>query len=76
MVFILFYNMVLILIYFIFLKNNYLLNRISELKYLCDSEEDSHISLESFKGMFLFIETIGNISKPSSFTVSESGFFY
>jgi hypothetical protein len=58
------------------LRNNYLLNRISELKDLCDSEEDSHISLESCKGMFLFIETIGNISKPSSLTVTESRFFY
>jgi hypothetical protein len=32
--------------------------------------------LESFKGIFSFIETIGNISKPSSLTVTESRFFY
>ena len=58
------------------LKADYLFNRIRELKELCDSEEDYDISLESLKSMFLFVGTIGNISKPSSITVSESGLFY
>lgn len=58
------------------LKDDYLFKRISELKELCDSEEDFDISLESLKSMLLFIGTIGNITKPSSITVSESGLFY
>jgi len=58
------------------LKGDYLFNRIYELKELCDEEEDCDLSLESLKSMFLFIGTIGNISKPSSITVSESGLFY
>jgi hypothetical protein len=58
------------------LKDDYLCKRISELKELCDSEEDYDVSLESLKSMFLFVGTIGNISKPSSITVSESGLFY
>ncbi|MDF0555822.1 hypothetical protein [Kamptonema sp. UHCC 0994] len=58
------------------LKDDYFFNRIRELKELCDSEEDYDISLESLKTMFLFVEVIGSISKPSSLTVSESGIFY
>ncbi len=58
------------------LKNDYFFNRIRELKELCDSEEDYDVSLESLKTMFLFVEAVGSISKPSSLTVSESGLFY
>jgi hypothetical protein len=58
------------------LKDDYLFKRIRELKELCDSEEDHDVSLESLKGMFLFIGATGNISKPSSLTVSESGLFH
>ncbi|VXD17927.1 conserved hypothetical protein [Planktothrix serta PCC 8927] len=60
------------------LKDDYLFNRIRELKELCDSEEDEdyEISLESLKTMFLFLEAIGSIFKPSSLTVSETGLFY
>mgnify|MGYP005846365929 CR=1 FL=1 len=58
------------------LHDDYLFNRILELKELCGSEEDYDISLESLKTMFLFIEALGSISKPSSLTVSESGIFY
>lgn len=58
------------------LKDDYFFNRICELKELCDSEEDYDVSLESLKTMFLFVEAIGSISKPSSLTVSESGLFY
>ncbi len=58
------------------LKDDYFFNRIRELKELCDSEEDYDVSLESLKTMFLFVEAIGSISKPSSLTVSESGLFY
>ena len=58
------------------LKDDYFFNRIRELKELCDSEEEYDISLESLKTMFLFVEAIGRISKPSSLTVSESGIFY
>ncbi|OCR01728.1 hypothetical protein BCD67_13995 [Oscillatoriales cyanobacterium USR001] len=57
-------------------KGDYFFNRIRELKELCDSEEDHDVSLESLKTMFLFVEAIGSISKPSSLTVSESGIFY
>jgi hypothetical protein len=58
------------------LKDDYFFNRIRELKELCDSEEDYDVSLESFKTMFLFVEAIGSISKPSSLTVSENGIFH
>lgn len=58
------------------LKEDYFFNRIRELKELCDSEEDYDVSLESLKTMILLIEAIGNISKPTSLTVSESGFFH
>ena len=37
------------------LKDDYLFKRISELKELCDSEEDYDVSLESLKSMFLFV---------------------
>lgn len=58
------------------LNDDYFFNRIRELKELCDSEEDYDVSLESLKTMFLFVEAIGSISKPSSLTVSERGIFY
>jgi hypothetical protein len=58
------------------LKEDYFFNRIRELKESCDSEEDYDVSLESFKTMFLFVEAIGSISKPSSLTVSENGIFH
>jgi hypothetical protein len=58
------------------LKDDHLFNRIRELKELCDCEEDYDVSLDSLKTMFIFVEAIGNISKPSSLTVSESGLFY
>ncbi|MCC3405453.1 MAG: hypothetical protein JGK17_07630 [Microcoleus sp. PH2017_10_PVI_O_A] len=58
------------------LKDDYLFNRIRELKELCDCEEEYDVSLDSLKTMFIFVEAIGNISKPSSLTVSESGLFY
>lgn len=58
------------------LKDDYFFNRIRELKELCDSEEDYDVSLESYKTMFLFVEAIGSISKPSSLTVSENGIFH
>jgi hypothetical protein len=58
------------------LKDDYFFNRIRELKELCDSEEDYDVSLESFKTMFLFVEAIGSISRPSSLTVSENGIFH
>lgn len=58
------------------LKDDYFFNRIRELKELCDSEEDYDVSLESFKTMFLFVEALGSISKPSSLTVSENGIFH
>lgn len=58
------------------LKDSYFFDRILELKEICDSDEDDDLSLESLKTMFFFVEAIGNISKPSSLTVSESGLFY
>lgn len=57
-------------------KDDYLFKRIYQLKELCDLEEDYDVLLESLKGMFLFVGLIGNFSKPTSLTVSESGFFY
>jgi len=58
------------------LKDNYLFNRIRELKELSDADEDCIISLESLKSMFLFVGKIGNFSRPHSITVSENGLFY
>lgn len=57
------------------LKDEFFLNRIRELKELCDSEEDYDVSLESLKAMLLFVGAMGSFSKPS-ITVSESGIFY
>lgn len=58
------------------LKDDYFFKRIRELEELCAEEDDVEISLESLKGMFLFVGTLGKISKPSSLTVSDNGFFY
>ncbi|MDY6805201.1 MAG: hypothetical protein SXA11_15530 [Cyanobacteriota bacterium] len=58
------------------LKDYYFFKRIRELEELCAEEEDVEISLESLKSMFLFVGTIGNISKPSSLTVNDNGFFH
>lgn len=58
------------------LKDDYFFKRIRELEELCAEEEDVEISLESFKSMFFFVGTLGNISKPSSLTVSDNGLFH
>lgn len=57
-------------------QDDYFVNRINELKEICNLEEDYDISLESLKSMFLFVGRVGKISKPSSITVSENGLFY
>ncbi len=58
------------------LKDDYFFKRIRELEELCAEEEDVEMSLESLKSMFLFVGTLGNISKPSSLTVSDNGLFH
>ncbi len=58
------------------LKDDYFFKRIRELEELCAEEEDVEISLESLKSMFLFVGTLVNISKPSSLTVNDNGFFH
>ena len=58
------------------LKDDYFFKRIRELEELCAEEDDVEISLESLKSMLLFVGTLGNISKPSSLTVSDNGLFH
>jgi len=58
------------------LKDDYFFKRIRELEELCAEEDDVEISLESLKSMLLFVGTLGNISKPSSLTVSDDGLFH
>lgn len=56
-------------------KDNYISHRITELRVLCEEDNDE-ISLNSLRTLLFILTVVGKISRPTSITVSESGLFY